>query len=310
MSAKTPLRGLVTAAHGRTLRVRTETGEELRARVARRDLTAVCGDRVRGELDAQHDELHLLETEPRASALYRTNARGGGEIIAANITLLLVVAAPLPEPDLFVLDRYLSAAHCSGIEAAVVLNKSELAQDAALAADLTAYERAGFRVLRVSAQQTTGLDSLRAQLSTQTAMLVGQSGVGKSSLLRALVPASDALVGSLIRDGEGRHTTTATRLYEVPDCAQAALIDSPGVRDFAPPIDRLEPNALGFIEVERLAPGCRFADCRHLREPDCAVRTALGTELSERRYESYRRLRRLYDRLSAERLESGQRGRR
>jgi ribosome biogenesis GTPase len=150
--------------------------------------------------------------------------------------------------------------------------------------------------------------ALSALLPQQTAMLVGQSGVGKSSLLRQLVPGSEALIGELIRDDEGRHTTTATRLYQVPGGGE--LIDSPGVRDFAPAIDRLNGSDLGFPEIEALAPRCRFADCRHLREPDCAVRAAIGTGFSERRYESYRRLRRLYERLSAERLAAGERRRR
>jgi len=127
-------------------------------------------------------------------------------------------------------------------------------------------------------------------------MLVGQSGTGKSSLLRALLPHAEAAIGSLARDQTGRHTTTATRLYEL--ARDAALMDSPGVRDFAPAVERLSPDTLGFIELETLASTCRFADCLHLQEPDCAVRAALGTQLSARRYESYRRLRRLYQRLS------------
>ena len=139
-------------------------------------------------------------------------------------------------------------------------------------------------------------------------MLVGQSGVGKSSLLQPLVPHSDAAVGDLIRDDEGRHTTSTTRLYRLPGGGE--IIDAPGVRDFAPAIDRLEPRALGFVDVESLASQCRFADCRHLREPGCAVRAALGATLSARRYESYRRLRRLYDRLRGERQDRGDRTRR
>jgi ribosome biogenesis GTPase len=111
------------------------------------------------------------------------------------------------------------------------------------------------------------------------------------------VPDSEASVGALIRDDEGRHTTTATRFYALP--GGGAILDSPGVRDFAPALDRLHDAALGFSEIEALSPGCRFGDCRHLREPDCAVRGALGGQISERRYESYRRLRRLSERLRA-----------
>jgi len=286
----------VIATHRRLLRVRTADGNEVQARPARRELTLVCGDYVRCEFDARHAEWRVLERMPRATSLYRTNARGGAELIAANVSLLLVVLAPLPRPDFFVIDRYLAAAECGGMAAAVVLNKCELPCDAELEQDLAALQAAGYRVLRVSAHQGSGLPELTALIGTQTAMLVGQSGVGKSSLLAPLVPDSDAAVGELIRDDEGRHTTTATLLYRLPGGGE--LLDAPGVRDFAPAIDRLEPKALGFIEIERLAPQCRFADCGHLREPDCAVRAALGQAVSERRYESYRRLRRLYERLS------------
>jgi ribosome biogenesis GTPase len=179
---------------------------------------------------------------------------------------------------------------------------------AAIERELADYCTAGYRCVRVSAQQPGATAPLSALLPQQTAMLVGQSGVGKSSLLRELVPDSDAPVGDLIRDDEGRHTTTATRLYRVAGGGE--LIDSPGVRDFAPAIDRLNGSDLGFVEIEALAAQCRFADCRHLREPQCAVRAALGSAVSERRYESYRRLRRLYERLSAERLAAGERRRR
>jgi ribosome biogenesis GTPase len=298
----------VTVTHRRLLHVRCADGREAVARPARRELSIVCGDFVHCQLDQRHGELNVVAVEPRSSALYRTNARGGSELIAANLSLLLVVGAPLPQPDFFVVDRYLCAAQCAGVAAAVVLNKSELAIDADIERELADYSAAGYRCLRVSALQHGAMAALSVLLPQQTAMLVGQSGVGKSSLLRQLVPGSEAAIGELIRDDEGRHTTTATRLYQVPDGGE--IIDSPGVRDFAPAIDRLNGSDLGFPEIEALAPRCRFADCRHLREPDCAVRAAIGTGFSERRYESYRRLRRLYERLSAERLAAGERRRR
>ena len=144
------------------------------------------------------------------------------------------------------------------------------------------------------------LDALLQACRGDTAVLVGQSGVGKSSLVRHIVPGAEAETGELDRDAEGRHTTTASRLYDLPGGGH--LIDSPGVRDFAPALDRLEPRSLGFVEVDRLAAGCRFLDCRHLREPHCEVRAAVERgEMSARRYESYKRLRRLYDDLTAPR---------
>src|ERR1700676_1839306 len=193
----------VTVTHRRLLHVRTADGREAVARPARRELSIVCGDFVHCEFDERHGELNVVAVEPRTSALYRTNARGGSELIAANLSLLLVVVAPLPRPDFFVVDRYLCAAQCGGLAAAVVLNKSELPIEADIEQELAAYGAAGYRCLRVSAQQQTALDALLAWLPQGTAMLVGQSGVGKLSVLRKLVPDSDAPIGELIRDDEG-----------------------------------------------------------------------------------------------------------
>ena len=289
------LQARVIAAHGRLLRVRTAAGDESLARPPGRDAQVVCGDRVECEHDARHAELRIVAVAPRSGALYRSNLRGEGELMAANLTLLAIVVAPLPTPDFFIVDRYLAAAECAGIRAAVLLNKAELALDQDIETALATYARLGLAVLRISALADIGLHALRALLRDQTAVLVGQSGVGKSSLSRLLVPDSSASVGALLRDDEGRHTTSAIRLYQLPE--GGAIIDSPGVRDFAPAIDRLQPGALGFPEIAALSVGCRFADCRHLREPVCAVRAAVGTTLDARRYESYRRLRRLYERL-------------
>lgn len=298
MNARPQSVGRVIAAHRRLLRLRTPDGREVVARLARRELSVVCGDHVRCELDTQHDELRVIGLERRASALYRTNARGGGELIAANLSLLLVVVAPLPAPDFFIVDRYLAAARSSAIQAVVVLNKCELPMPVQIEQELADLAVLGYRCLRVSAHEAAGVLELRALLRDQTAMLVGQSGVGKSSLLGALSPQVQVVVGALIRDDEGRHTTTAAQLYTLADGGE--IIDSPGVRDFAPALDRLDAAALGFVEIETAASGCRFADCRHMREPDCAVRAAVGSTISARRYESYRRLRRLYERLGAE----------
>jgi ribosome biogenesis GTPase len=147
-----------------------------------------------------------------------------------------------------------------------------------------------------SAHTRVGLDALVERLRAQQVMFVGQSGVGKSSLLRQLVPGCEATVGELLKSDEGRHTTSAAHLYELP--GGGSLIDSPGVRDFAPAAEMLDAQSLGFVDLARHAPNCRFADCRHLKEPMCAVREAVEAgALSARRYESYRRLRRLRDRL-------------
>jgi ribosome biogenesis GTPase len=293
--------GSVIATFGRQMVVRTAGGEKLRARPFGRALEVVCGDEVRCRVDALHEEVHVIEVLARRNALWRANTRGGAEPVVANLTQLLVVLAPLPLPELFVIDRYLAAATAAGIPASLVVNKSELGIEAGLAAELDAYAAAGFAAVRCSAASGAGMEQLLAALGPGTrAVLVGQSGVGKSSLVRRLLPQEQVAVGELVREEEGRHTTTAARLFELPH--GAALIDSPGVRDFAPAVSTLDERTLGFPEVARLAPACRFGDCRHLREPGCAVRAAAENgSWHPRRYESYRRLRRLREQLSANR---------
>jgi ribosome biogenesis GTPase / thiamine phosphate phosphatase len=297
---------LVIAAFGRHLLVRDKSGGERKARTFGRGLSIVCGDNVRCELDSRHAEVHVIDLLPRRSALYRSNARGGSEPIVANLSQLLVVLAPRPAPDLFVVDRYLAAATSAAIPAAIVVNKRELGLSEALRGELEAFAAAGYRWLECSARADEGITELLNLCSGRVATLVGQSGVGKSSLVHRLVPEADVEVGELVREEEGRHTTTASRLFDLQRGGH--LIDSPGVRDFAPAIDKLDAADLGFVEVARLAPGCRFADCRHMREPDCAVRAAEESgALSARRYESYRRLRRLHEELTQARGPGGRR---
>ncbi len=288
---------LVIAAFGRHVLVRDVSGQELKARPFGRALVIVCGDKVRCRRDLRSGEVHVLDLLPRTSALYRSNTRGGSEPVVANLSMLLIVMAPNPVPDLFVVDRYLSAALSGSIPATLVVNKSELGITPELRAGLEAFKAAGYDSAECSARAEEGIAALLDLCSGRVATLVGQSGVGKSSLVHRLVPQANVEVGELVRDEEGRHTTTASRLFDLPRGGH--LIDSPGVRDFAPAIDRLDAGHLGFIEVARLAPGCRFQDCRHMREPACAVRAAVesGT-MSARRYESYRRLRRLHEELT------------
>lgn len=290
----------VTATFGRHLLVRNASGKELQARPFGRGLNVVCGDNVRCRADPHHDEVHVVEILARRTALYRSNLRGMTEPVVANLSRLLVVLAPVPVPDLFVLDRYLAAAASGGIGGLLVVNKTELGIDAELHEQLDTFSAAGYRWLPCSVRTGEGIDALLQVCAGQTAALVGQSGVGKSSLVDRLVPGTGVEVGELVRQEEGRHTTTASRLFDLP--LGGHLIDSPGVRDFAPAVDRLDGRSLGFVEVDRLAPSCRFSDCRHMREPGCAVQDAVENGgMSSRRYESYRRLRRLYEELTAAR---------
>jgi ribosome biogenesis GTPase len=295
----------VIAAFGRHLLVRDAAGATHAARPFGRHLGVVCGDRVACERDG-HGEVIAVRVLPRRSVLERSNLRGGNEVIVANLTQLVVVLAAVPRPDLFMVDRYLAAAASLRLRAVVVVNKCDLALDPELEPQLAVFASLGYPVHRVGARGGEGLEALSAALANETSVLLGQSGVGKSSLIRRLtVDGAEAATGDLMREAEGRHTTTSSRCYT--GLTGGVLIDSPGVRDYAPSIDALEQRSLGFVEVDRAGAGCQFMDCRHMNEPGCAVKSALESSLLDaRRYESYRRLRRLAEQLQAARGPAGQ----
>ncbi len=209
---------------------------------------------------------------------------------------MAIVVAPEPRPDWFLVDRYWAGALQAGVEAIIVVNKSDL-DTAPIAEEIGNYRGLGLRCLEICCRSGRGLPELRATLASAVTLLVGQSGVGKSTLVNALVPLAAAQTAELGRDHAGRHTTTTARRYRLGDCA--AIVDAPGVRDFAPPALFARAAARAFIEVLAHGAGCRFNDCRHFEEPGCAVGAAVSARvISPRRYESYRRLAKLYEDLA------------
>jgi ribosome biogenesis GTPase len=236
--------------------------------------------------------------EPRRNELARPDSRGRTEVLAANVSCVAVVAAQEPAPDWFIVDRYLAAAENMGSTGVVLFNKSELAEDGSHRQFLEDYQRAGYRVIECSAATGAQMDAVAEALGGEITIVVGQSGVGKSSIINRLVDNDEQRIGDLSgSSGEGRHTTVNSVMIDLP--GGGAVIDSPGVRDFAPAVMSASEVQHGFAEIEAARSRCRFADCRHLKEPDCAVKQAVvDGEISDRRYESYRRLLRLAGELS------------
>ena len=287
--------GVVLASYGRGVLVQGGA-QVLRCSLKGRKQRIVCGDRVSWTHEAANDGASVDVIEPRRNLIERIDSRGRPEPVAANIDRVAVVVAPEPVADWFLVDRYWAGAALKDIATVLIVNKSDLGQEG-VRADIDTYRRLGMPCLETAAHSGAGIAELRGLLNTGVTLLVGQSGVGKSSIVNALVPEAAAQTSELTRDAEGRHTTTTARWYTLG--RDAAIIDAPGVRDFAPPASLVRAAERGFVEIHALSVSCRFNDCRHLGEPGCAVRAAVqGGGMAERRYESYRRLLRLYEKLA------------
>lgn len=264
-------------------------GRTVDARIKGKRIKPVCGDLVEAEPIPGEPDWLITAIVERRNQLTRPNLRGQAEILAANIDRLLVVAAPMPEPDWSIVDRYLCAAELIDARAVVVFNKSDLQRDESVDDILADYARIGYRTVRCAAKTGENIESVAALLRDGVSIIVGQSGVGKSSLINSLLRDDRLRVGPVSdRSGEGRHTTVNSAMLQLP--GGGAVIDSPGVRDFAPALQPVEVVA-GYREIATAGQDCRFANCRHLREPGCAVKHGVdnGT-ISERRYDSYRHL--------------------
>ena len=293
----------VIATFSRRMRLLLANSEVVDARIKGKRIKPVCGDRVEAQpIDGERDWL-ITEVLPRDNELRRPNLRGRVEVLAANVDMLIIVAAASPLPDWYIVDRYICAAELMGAEPVVVFNKIDLLDGHDIEiGELAEYRDIGLTVIETSAVEGRGDRLLQDVLAGRVAIVVGQSGVGKSSLINQLAEQSQQKTADISgKTGEGRHTTVNSVMIHLKNNSQ--VIDSPGVRDYAPALEDIEDAAGGFREIVAAAEACRFANCRHLREPGCAVKAAVeaGT-ISERRYESYKRLINLTEKLSAGRF--------
>jgi ribosome biogenesis GTPase len=287
-----PSTGLVIVNYGKSMLVEDAAGALHRC-VARRSLgSIVCGDRVNWQATGNQEGV-ITAIAPRRSVLSRADGTDRQRPLAANIDQIMIVAAPEPVLEPFLVDKYTVAAELANAAPILVINKADLLDSAAhreLDFRLADYVGTGYPVIYTSARQNSGLEELSDRLAGNTSILVGQSGVGKSSLIKRLLPELDIAIGRLSEaSGQGRHTTTTTTLYHLAHGGD--LIDSPGVRDFH--LGQVDPDTLaaGFREFRPHIGHCRFNNCRHVSEPDCAVIAAVEDGLiSARRLESYRKL--------------------
>jgi ribosome biogenesis GTPase len=237
----------------------------------------------------------LEEILPRRNVFVRADSRQRTKIVASNLDRVFVVIAPRPEPSQDLVERYLVAIHSLGIEPEIVLNKTELMpemgpfENSPLGRSKD-YRELGYEVVQTSCKAEPGVSELAAILKETTSILVGQSGVGKSSLVNHLLPDLELQTGALSRaTGKGTHTTTATTMYSLPSGGR--LIDSPGVWEYG--LWQMSQDELegGFVEFLPFLGKCRFNDCRHQTEPDCSIREAVSAgKIPKWRYQSYLRL--------------------
>ncbi len=281
----------VVATYSRRMRLRLDTGNEVASRIKGKRLRPVCGDRVMAEkIDNETDWL-ITRIEDRRNVLTRPNLRGSVETLAANIDALLIVAAVAPLTDWFIVDRYIAAAELMQADPVVIFNKIDLLDgENPDIAELDEYRQAEIDVIVCSAASGAGMRAVSECTAGRTSIVVGQSGVGKSSLINTLIGDEEQKTAGISeKTGEGRHTTVNSVMIYLNNSGQ--IVDSPGVRDFSPALVTDTEAAAGFREVASAAQHCRFANCLHLREPGCAVKAAVTSrKISERRYESYRRL--------------------
>lgn len=279
----------VIATYSRRMRVRLNDGSLHDARIKGKKLKPVCGDNVRAEAIEGEEDFLITTVLERRNELTRTNLRGKKEVLAANIDKLIVVAAATPKPDWFIVDRYLCAAELMNVEGVVVYNKDDLGIDEAAHQALTTFEQLGYVTLRTSAETMSNIDTLANIVAKGLAIIVGQSGVGKSTLINQISAGNQQKTASISsKHREGRHTTVNSVMIATRE--GGAIIDSPGVRDYAPMLESVDDVKHGYREVREAGQQCRFANCRHLKEPGCAVKAAVETDdIDPRRYESFRR---------------------
>ena len=299
----------VISHHGKQLYAETEDRHKIKCKIRQNLGDIACGDYVLVQQEL-HDDDHSEQSDNTAAAkrealnvvvavkdrdnlLVKTGFAGAIKPVAANIGQLVIVTSVIPKPNAYLIDRYLSSAENLPAKALIVINKIDLAdEETKVLVDKLSklYKDIGYRVIKSSVKQDIGIDELSEALSNTTSILVGLSGVGKSSIVKKILPAEEIKIGQTSEaTGEGKHTTTVSALYHLKD--NGIIIDSPGVRDFTPITRDLEEVSNGFVDIRPFTGRCKFSNCSHLNEPGCAVRQAVDEgAINQQRFNSYLRM--------------------
>ena len=294
------MRGLVTKNTGSGYWVRLDNGKTLLCKVKgnfrlkgiRTTNPVAVGDYVEVE-EVGVDVAYIKEIEERKNYIIRkaSNLSKESHILASNLSqTLLVVTITHPQTNLVFIDRFLATAEAYRVPAILVFNKIDLyneEEQELLDAVINLYETIGYKCLKVSATTGEGIEALRGELEGETTLLSGNSGVGKSSIINAIIPDANLRTGNISSShGTGMHTTTFSEMFDLP--TSGAVIDTPGIKGFGT-IDFKEAEVSHYFpEIFKESADCRFGNCTHRNEPGCAVLKALEEQrISQSRYDSY-----------------------
>jgi ribosome biogenesis GTPase len=268
---------LVIADYGKFCLIQTKDLAQINCTKRSSVPALVVGDRV------HYQDSVITQLLTRDNLLTNANKN-----IAANISLMFITLAIRPHPDLLSIDSYLLKAHNLRIKPIIIVNKVDLVDDKNLLNLLQIYQNLGYEVLQVSAEKKLNINQIQAKIKGNTSIFVGNSGVGKSSLINLLTGAEQK-VNHLGSDGLGKHTTTTSVLFNIAiDKENGKIIDTPGVREFNPQDFSEGEIQQGFIEFKEFVPKCKFSNCKHINEPQCEVKkqVELG-KISKYRYQNY-----------------------
>jgi len=282
--------GLLITQFGTQADVERQDGQIHRCRQRQHVGLLVAGDRVSWRPGPAHSGV-IVARQERRSVLGRMDRHGDLKPIAANVDQMIIVAAKEPALQTYLIDSYLVAAETLGMQAEICLNKSDLlTKQDPVYLQAQWYQALGYHVVTASVTLQHGLDELSKSLRDKTSVFVGQSGVGKSSLIGAFIPEEEIRIGAISEQTlHGRHTTSNSRLYHLRQGGD--LIDSPGIREFG--LWHMAPRdiARGFIEFRPFLDQCKFRDCAHEHEPSCALREALKTgAITADRFKNFQQL--------------------
>lgn len=264
--------GLVLASYRRHFAVRLDDGDIVECVLRGRSLALACGDRVRVSLVPGGGVIE--DVEPRTTLFYRSDAFHE-KLIAANVTQVIGVVAPDVAVNEELLTRWSVAAEAQGCRFVIVANKTDLPEHARLMQRLAAFAVLGYPVVAMAAARDAA--GLVPWVTGHRSVLIGQSGMGKSTILNALAPDAAARTGQVSRAlHAGRHTTTHSTLYPLPAAMDGWIVDSPGLKAFG--LAHVAPDAItaAFPEFRDADGQCRFRDCRHDREPGCALQSKVA----------------------------------